>query len=316
MSIDKPSIGHLEKAKLARVKILDSLDKYVAPARPSSPNSSRAITVVHLLTNSQWGEGVPPTRFLSCRQSVPARDRASVVGDISVFTGALSETASTSRSIASIKIKTSRMNNILQALREAKFLTRVHCGDSGLEIQVELVPSTNPMVGQSGLSTCRLSVNKEPITLTLHPLLRRLVSTRANLRVTISRTTENMDTCEGSGSNSAVTEYIVSRVVSAQAVALDYLVLQRLHEEADKGKAPLGWVITKQTKQSESFRLSAVKMKAGDAVYVTVELVSKDDQVTPRHSRAEMMLKQAYVDACMRRGTPVSLFGVLDTALD
>ena len=106
------------------------------------------MTVVHLLTNTAWGESVP-IRFLSCRQSAPQRERLAVSGDRDVVGSLTNELVDIHAAVAAQWNNYHITKQFVKKLREAHAVTEMRMLSNRILPCVELLPSTWEKVSNS-----------------------------------------------------------------------------------------------------------------------------------------------------------------------
>lgn len=210
----------------------------------------RAINVVHLLTNTNWGDGVPPTRFMSCRQSAPARERLTAVGDMSSGVHLSSDISHSQENIHVDAVKYARAQSLLSWMRDHKISVEMRVINGRIVPMVDLLPSSNRNVMRS---VCSISLDGNEPKLQLNSLMRTFIENALSLSVVVD------------GPISIAREHALSNisvedeVLHAQRCALDFAVIRKLQDEA---AAPcqngFRWLKTGVSKHTSNFSASFV----------------------------------------------------------
>jgi len=224
--------------------LLDSVDK--------------AITIIHLLTNNQWGPDV--AQFLSCRQGVPTRDKLRTWGDRTIVSDVsqLSMKRLTQSIHADLETFHSH-KSLLSSLRESKYLFQIRCTEDGIAAVIELLPSLHRAVDNVFIATLVLSTVGRPMV-KLHPLLRTLVDKKYELIVELdggleeSQSIQNLPQTEN--------ESVTDELFRCRQAALDYVVLTSVHDEIGENRnLKNGWVVTHSSRSIDA--LSIVLVRSG-----------------------------------------------------
>lgn len=246
------------------------------------------------MTNSQWGDGIAPTRFLSCRQSAPARDKLDAVGDSKLSIVTRNELKQISHSLGQERDKTRNACDLIKALQANKFLSTIQSSEKGPFIQVELVPGLNPARNGYGVSTCTIFIRDDPVFTRFHPVLENFVKRRYRLSILIDSELEDADmTCDIPEQPPSVIE----QLTLAQTVALDYLILDRLHHEIESGVNISKWTITSRNRFTTDLGVSAVRVTAGKITRVNICLRPMNSlQSTTAQERILNPLRESFID--------------------
>ena len=183
----------------------------------------RAITIVHLLTNTNWGAG-QPIRFLSCRQSIPQRDRVSAVGDASMVSAIRSEIGRTRKSISNILLRHQRTKHFIESLRDSKCIIEMRRTGSGISPCVNLLPTVSV---SSVCSIASVSFIDDTPTLETDPFLQFFIRNKLELNFSIGKLPSPKD-LNPMDVSEAGPQDIVAR---AQMSALDLAVIRGLQNE-------------------------------------------------------------------------------------
>jgi len=258
------------KAREARVRLLDSIDK--------------AITIVHLLTNTQWGSET--ARFLSCSQSLPLRDKRPSLGDRNVAK-VLDKSCREALDILDRDRKRfGTYKELIQSLRSENFITEMRYIEGNISIVVELMPTLNPALSNSHVSTCILTIYEESPKIVFHPVVRTLVDTGAMLVVCFNEGSVTVQT-----SNSESFSGVVEEVHAGRMAVLDYMIVAQIQKEVESNKLPDGWVCTEVSKHPSKFSISLVG-PTGDEIQIALGSRAQD---IPEHT---MTLRSVFVDMC------------------
>ncbi len=277
---------------------------------------SRAITVVHLLTNSQWGEGIPPTKFLSCRQSAPARDKSATVGDSSVSKLTQQEIQQVRNRIRIESARNSCACDLVESLNAAKFLSMVDCNENGPRIIVDLVPSLNPDGVGSGIAVCSISIRNIPVMVLYHPLLQDLVRHNSRLVILINNDTVLNSQTSRDPVISTGTQDVIRELSFAQEVALDYMIIDRLHHEVESGSKSGNWTIVNRSRYTSDLEISAVKVLSEKSSKLTVRLQAEVVDQSPAVHTALNSLRSSFIEWRMQKNGKSFLLEILMSLAD
>ena len=280
-----PSVGYLARAREARMSLLDSIDK--------------SITLIHLLTNSQWGPDI--AQFLSCRQSVPTRDKLTSWGDRTIASNTIE--ASIKRTSDNIQSDLSAFRShkdLLDSLRRAKYLFDLRCTADGIVAVVELLPTVQQSSHTISTATLILSDVDRPIVRS-SPLLKTLRDRAYELVIDV----------EGSGfqesimNSSELAELPVpEELLRYRTAALDYVIISKMQDDLESSPALKGgWVLTHSSRCIDSLSISIV---GPEGLEIFIKLTKSNN--TPSVQRYRRFLRQLYLDECStQQRSPKSL---------
>jgi hypothetical protein len=179
----------------------------------------RAITVVHLLTNTRWG-AEPPIRFLSCRQSLAQRDRTIGTGDAAIYDSFLVEISSVRESLKSQADNHLDTRRFLKSMRDRKCVVEMRQTSNGIKPCIDLLPSVS---STSFRSVCSLSLVDRAPSLEMNSLMKALVDNGMQLNIEfMGHEGLFMETSTGQ---------LHDVVCKAQVCALDMTIVKSLQEE-------------------------------------------------------------------------------------
>jgi len=216
------SMTYLQRARDTRVKLLENLDKYAFFIMQLLFH--RIITVVHLLTNTSWGEPTP-IRFLSCRQSAPQRDRLLTTGDRDVAVTLLAEVSEIQKTVEMHWKRHSATKEFVKDLKNRQAVTEMRISPSGIQPCLELLPSVWPKKLGS-VAGIHLE-NMEPV-LKVNSLLDGFLKNRFELTISVLKGHP-----EGDQSMEAIPDKDMDQTSRAQLCALD-LEIVRLLQGSDQ----------------------------------------------------------------------------------
>lgn len=181
--------------------------------------------MVHLLTNTDWGVGVAPARFLSSRQSIPSRDRLASVGDKRIADGFMMEIHSIRREVGLQQGSIQRMKNLVLSLRSSGVLVEMKLLDGGIKPVIDLLSSS---VVSAPKFLCYLNTVRGEPTIEFDPSMKYIVNQRFSLNINSPR--ENV-------TDSRKSESVQDEILRANICALDFAILCRLQEETSSSIA-------------------------------------------------------------------------------
>jgi hypothetical protein len=277
---NEPSVGYLAKAREARMSLLDSVDK--------------SITIIHLLTNNRWGPEV--AQFLSCRQSVPARDKLNAWGDRAVASD--TKDASFKRMVDSVQsnVRAFRSHaNLLNSLRELKYIFELRCTEDGVVAIIELLPTLQRSLNIASAATLSLSDVERPIIKTI-PLLKTLSD--RGYELVIERDSSQND--ESSINSIDATKLPVLEELSRyRTIALDYVIISKILDELESSTTSLsGWVLTHSSRCIDSLSLSLVG-PGGMEISIRLSNSCKN----PTSDTYRRFARQIYLESCCAQPT-------------
>lgn len=249
--------------------------------------SVRAITLVHLLTNKDWGPGIPQMRFLSCRQSHPMRDKLTEVGDSSVAGEAMIEIGSVREQLSSMFRSAEALKKLLERLRARKFVFAMKCSDEKVVASIELVPASNPHAKRS---VCTLTISGGSPSLILSPTMRRFVSGGFYLQVRTGSVSPS------SAITPPILDSIEDELTQAQSSAVDYAIIEILQNEQSASQH-LGWIRTYASKHNDNFSVTFATL-AVNPLEITVGLFPSALRVTEEFAGITKALRAAYLEWC------------------
>ena len=92
---------------------------------------------------------------------------------------------------------------------------------------------------------------------------------------------------------------VIEEISAAQQAALDYLIVQRLHEESTSG-LPIGWVVVNQSKHVDNYSVEYVGMRSGEHCVMTVGLCPIGSAGVDIHAK---LLRESFIQACLLKST-------------
>ncbi len=260
-------MGYLAQARLARLSLLDSVDK--------------AITIIHLLTNNHWG--IERTQFLSCRQGVPSRDKLTSWGDRSkanhiseMSLGVVRDMITSNLSACQIQI------DLLASMRSMNYLYELRCTEDGIVARIALLPASNKMFGELYAADLLLSQGTRP-PIVVHPIIRRLVDKEQGLVVRINGVSADLEDDE---LRQVEQESVLDELFRCRVASLDYAIMNAVHEEVSGDRhLPVGWVVTQTSRSIQSLPLILVG-PGGHEVYLGIgEVRPHSRNIYSRHLR-------------------------------
>ena len=245
---------------------------------------------MHLLTNTDWGPGTVPTRFLSCRQSVPIRERQSTVGDRGVVEYLQSEVSSITQILSMENSTFSLFKRLLSELKAERYLVEMKAFDNRVIPSLQLLPTINPHVGQS---VCTLSVAGGNPRLDLNPTLRSLVDGGFVLAVRVN--------------SNAVAKPITKRTYDsvpaelalAQRCAIDYAIVEKLQNDMPGHQLGSEWVKTAISKHAGNFSVTFARLgRDAHAVEITVGMFPETLTADAESVAVSRELRQWFLEWC------------------
>lgn len=290
-----PMTGLLTLARDARTRLLDQIDKYVSKVH--AIEVCRAITIVHLLTNTTWGVNVSPIRFLACRQAAPLRSVAPVAGDRSVGSSLLDDVEASRVQVQGRLLEHTELRKAIVVLRDHKFLVEIKSTLHGVVAAVCLLPFGDPE-----MRTCLISAREGRCLVQISPLVRHLVKCGFRLAIV----TEPPPFSRNKSEPDRRFDSVLTEVTAAQHALIDYCVVSlALKESLDESARTAGWLKSECSRNIDRFGVTYVQVQP-DASTQTVWLG------LVFHSQPEnektVRLKSAYIDS---RSEGVSMSRIL-----
>lgn len=271
--------------------ILDSVDK--------------AITVIHLLTNNQWGSDV--AQFLSCRQGVATRDKLRAWGDRMIVSDITR--LSMKRLTKSIQTDLETFyshKSLVDSLRELKYLFEIRCTTDGVVAIIDLLPSLNRAVDSTLIATILLSTIDRPIV-KLHPFLKILVDKQYELVVQVGDSVESLNDMAQPISEE---ESALDELMRCRRAALDYAIISSMHDEIrDANSIRHGWVVVNTSRSIDSLSI-VVMTSSGSEIRLSLSRPGSPRSTDP-HTR---YLRHQFLERCC--STKASSVGLLSRFLD
>lgn len=258
------------------------------PLRPLL-SDLRAITIIHLLTNREWGEGVPKMKFLSCRQSIPARQRTQAVGNKDIIDMILDGCSCSREALNSSFSAMQRLRQIKHSLVLEKKVADVRFLEDSVALVVQLIPSVNSS-SQGVTGTVRL-VGSEP-QLSLPPRLSKLTNHKYRIQIVMNG---DMNNCDRKIEPCAS---IMEEIENAQLSAIDFSIVDILQNE---NLQLSNWNRVSVSKFEDIFSVSYALIQP-PFTEVTITL-----RPNARESETAVKLREAFLGMCASRTTNVSL---------
>ena len=229
---------------------------------------------------------------MSCRQSVPARDRVTAVGDRGSASQLRSEIIRCTSLIQDDTERNSRVSALITWMRQHKISFEMRVIGNRIVPMIDLVPTVSPRIPRS---VCAVSLDGMEPKLDLDPLLRDLLNKGSSLTVYLDSALPSPRTDINGQGFSTVEEDIQN----AQRCALDIAVVRKLQDEpVPSVPGTSRWIRIAISKHTSNFSASFLLISEEQLrpLYVTVAVAAP----TMNHSQVICQnLRTRVLDECI-----------------